>query len=162
MTRVLVAYGSKRGGTQGLAEWIGDDLRAHGHEAVVRPAAQVQGLTDVAAVVVAGALYAGRWHKDARRFVRQHRDRLEELPVWLVASGPLDPSAAESVIPPVAHVRDAARQIDARGTQTFGGRLSPDATGFPASAMARSNAGDWRDADHVARWVDTVDRELRP
>jgi menaquinone-dependent protoporphyrinogen oxidase len=161
MTRVLVAYGTSRGGTQGVAELIGEDLRGHGHDAVVRPAADVTGLDDVDAVVVAGALYANRWHKDARRFVRRHEKGLTRVPVWLVATGPLDETAATSTIAPVGHVQAAAERIGARGTQTFGGRLLPDAKGFPASAMARTRSGDWRDPEQIARWVDTVDEELR-
>lgn len=47
----------------------------------------------------------------------------------------------------------AMARIGARGQVTFGGRLSPDAKGFPASAMAKTRAGDWRDAAHVRRWV---------
>jgi menaquinone-dependent protoporphyrinogen oxidase len=156
-----VAYGTSRGGTEGLAELIGDDLRRHGHDTDVRPAADVTDLEDVDAVIVAGALYAGRWHKDARRLVKRQADRLSTLPVWLVATGPLDGTAETGQIPPVTHVKDAAARIGARGVQTFGGRLSPDATGFPASAMAKTHSGDWRDAEHVARWVGEVDTELR-
>ena len=44
---------------------------------------------------------------------------------------------------------------------TFGGRLLPDAKGFPASAMAKKRAGDWRDADHVQRWTRTITSQLR-
>ena len=160
MTHVLVAYGTARGGTQGLAELIGEDLRAHGRDAIVRPAADVADLGDVEAVIVAGALYAGRWHRDARRLVKRQADRLSALPVWLVATGPLDGTAAQGQIPPVKQVEAAAARIGARGVQTFGGRLEPDATGFPASAMAKTQAGDWRDAAHVARWVDEVVVEL--
>ena len=36
--RVLVCFGSKRGGTAGLAAMIGDALTETGHDAVVRPA----------------------------------------------------------------------------------------------------------------------------
>lgn len=160
MTRVLVAYGSTRGGTEGVAEMIGEDLREHGHDAVVRPAAEVEGLADVDAVVVAGALYAGRWHKDARRFVHRNEQRLSQLPVWLVATGPLDGSATSTTIGPVGQVRSAAQRIDARGTVTFGGRLLPDATGFPASAMAKKMSGDWRDPQQIARWVDTIEGQI--
>ena len=160
MTQVLVAFGTSRGGTQGLAELIGHDLRDHGYETIVRPASEVADLGDADAVIVAGALYAGRWHKDARRLVKRQADRLSALPVWLVATGPLDGTAQEGLLAPVPHVKDAAARIGARGVQTFGGRLEPDAAGFPASAMAKTMAGDWRDAEHVARWVDEVDGEL--
>src|SRR4051794_24926973 len=128
--------------------------------AVVQPAGTVADLQDVEAVIVAGALYAGRWHKDARKLVKRQARRLSELPVWLVATGPLDSTADQGQIAPVAQVKEAAERIGARGVQTFGGRLEPDAKGFPASAMAKSRAGDWRDPEHVARWVDEVVSEL--
>ena len=161
MTRVLVAYATSRGGTQGLAEVIGESLHELGHDTVVREAAEVTELADADAVVVAGPLYAGTWHKDARRFVSRHADWLREMPVWLVATGPLDGSAAEREIPPVPHVRAASAKIGARGVQTFGGRLLPDAKGLVASAMAKRSAGDWRDAEHVERWAHEVDAQLR-
>ncbi|MEZ5143227.1 MAG: hypothetical protein R2726_12020 [Acidimicrobiales bacterium] len=45
---------------------------------------------------------------------------------------------------------------------TFGGRLPADAKGFPASAMAKDHAGDWRDHDQVQAWAGDVARELVP
>lgn len=159
--RVLVAFGSKRGGTAGLADMIADALEQAGVEAIVRPANNVDDLTDVDAVIVAGALYANRWHRDARRFVKRNATALRRLPVWLVSSGPLDDSAERRDIPPTAQVRKLATAVGARGHITFGGRLEPDAKGFPASAMAKHNAGDWRSPGHVSRWVDTVASQLR-
>jgi menaquinone-dependent protoporphyrinogen oxidase len=52
-------------------------------------------------------------------------------------------------------------RIGARGHVTFGGRLSPDAKGFPASAMAKKNAGDWRDPKQVRAWAHQLASELR-
>ena len=159
--RILVAYGSKRGGTRGLAEMVGAELERRGYDVEVRDARRVAGLEPYDAVIVGGALYAFRWHRHARRFVRRHRRALRHLPVWLFSSGPLDESAATGELPPVRHVRPAMERLGARGHMTFGGRLAADATGFPASAMAKSNAGDWRDPGHVARWVDQIGRELQ-
>lgn len=159
--RVLVAFGSKRGGTAGLATMIGDALVAAGQEVPVVSAAEVTDLTGLDAVIVAGALYANRWHRHARRFVRRHRRTLSELPVWLVSSGPLDDSAEREVIPPTKQVAKLMTSIGARGHATFGGRLEPHAKGFPAGAMAKTKAGDWRDRDHVGRWVQSVVDELQ-
>lgn len=161
MMRVLVAHGSKRGGTAGLAVMVGDALASAGCETTVGAAADLRAPGDVDAVIVAGALYANRWHRDARRFVRRNRAALRTLPVWLVSSGPLDDSAAQHDIPPTSQVRKLAAAVNARGHVTFGGRLAPDAKGFPASAMAKKNAGDWRDREHVRRWVDSVVAQLR-
>jgi menaquinone-dependent protoporphyrinogen oxidase len=158
--KVLIAYGSKRGGTAGLAEMIGDEMRAAGLDTTVMRARGVRRIDDYDAVVVAGALYAMRWHRDARRFAKKFAGALRARPVWLVSSGPLDDSASTKEIEPVKQVRAVMDDIGARGHVTFGGRLEPTAKGFPASAMAKTRAGDWRDPTHVQRWVMGVVQEL--
>jgi menaquinone-dependent protoporphyrinogen oxidase len=159
--RVLVTVGSKRGGTEGLGEMVAEDLRAEGYEVDMRAPRQVRHLTEYDAVVVGGALYAARWHRDARRFVRRHEGELRSRPTWFFSSGPLDGSAAAKVIPPVAGVDGLMQRVGARGHATFGGRLAPDAAGFPASAMAKKHAGDWRDPAQVKKWTHDVAAQLR-
>jgi len=160
--RVLVVYASKRGGTAGLARMIGDEFVRAGYVVDVRPAPQVGSVADADAVVIAGALYAFRWHRDARHFAKRFADQLRARPVWLVASGPLDDSAVTGELEPVRQVAAVMERLGARGQVTFGGRLEPDAKGFPARAMAKKSAGDWRDPDHVHRWVTSVVDALAP
>jgi menaquinone-dependent protoporphyrinogen oxidase len=74
--RVLVAHGSRMGGTSGIAELVGDALTDAG----------------------------GHWHRQARRFVKRHTGALRERPVWVFSSGPLNGAAAEE-IPPVPQVQ---------------------------------------------------------
>jgi len=158
--KVLVVFGSKRGGTAGLASMIGHELDSAGLEAVIRSARSEPELSEYAAVVVAGALYAGRWHPDARRFVRRHADKLATMPVWLVSSGPLDTSAATKELQPVRQVAKLAALVGARGQVTFGGVLQEHPKGLVARAMARKFAGDWRDPEHVHRWAAAVASQL--
>ena len=158
--RVLIAYGSKRGGTAGLAEMIALELSSTGIDTTVQPARDVSGLDGFDAVVIAGALYANRWHKDARRFARRHAAALRARRVWLVSSGPLDNSAADGAIPPVKQVEAVSRKIGARGQVTFGGRLEPTAAGLVARNMAKNHAGDWRDPDQVRNWAALLAWEL--
>jgi menaquinone-dependent protoporphyrinogen oxidase len=159
--RVLVVFGSARGGTQGLAHMVATGLRQEGLTADVQPAGEVRELSGYDAVVVGGALYAARWHRAARRFVRRHRAYLLECPTYFFSSGPLDDSAAAGEIPPVKGVAALMDQVAAHGHVTFGGRLDEHTRGFPASAMAKKQAGDWRDAAHVRRWTKTIAAELR-
>jgi menaquinone-dependent protoporphyrinogen oxidase len=159
--RVLITYGSSRGGTEGLAQTVADGLRAEDIEVDVLPPDRVRLLDSYDAVIVGGALYASRWHRAARRFVQRHARELRERPVYLFSSGPLDESAAQDDIPPVKAVKALMERTGARGHITFGGRLSADAAGFPASAMAKTNAGDWRDATRVRRWARTIAAQLR-
>ncbi len=160
MTRALVAHGSKRGGTSGLAEMIAAALRQQGMTVDVQHARAVRDIAGYDAVVLGGVLYTNRWHRDARRFARRHQAALREMPVWLFSSGPLDDSAAEGDIPPVPQVQQVAKEIRARGHATFGGRLTPDAKGFIARKMAKTRSGDWRDRDQVTAWVQEITSAL--
>lgn len=159
--RVLVTYGSTRGGTEGLAHMVADGLREKDCVVEVIPADKARSIDGYDAVVVGGALYAFRWHRAARRFVRRHTAELRKRPVYFFSSGPLDDSAAKHDIPPVKGVVALMARVDARGHVTFGGRLSEHARGFPASAMAKKTAGDWRDPAEVRAWAHSVASQLR-
>lgn len=160
--KALVVYGSKRGGTQGLAEMLGDGLAEQGLAVTVRSAAdKTRDLASYDLVVVGGALYANLWHKDARRFVHRNAGFLRDKPVWLFSSGPLGPEPPEAAtIDPTEQVRELMKAVGARGHRTFGGRLSPEAKGFPASAMARWRSGDWRDHEDVRLWAKEIVAEM--
>jgi menaquinone-dependent protoporphyrinogen oxidase len=159
-TRVLVVYGSKAGGTTEIATAIADTLHAHGLDAECRAAAHVSDVSRYAAVIVGGALYMFRWHRDARRFVARHAAELRRRPVWMFSSGPLDDSAARREVPPVRGVAALMARIGARGHATFGGRLSADAPGFVASRMARTHAGDWRDWEQIRGWATRIAEQI--
>lgn len=158
---ILVAYASKRGGTKGLAEMVAAGLREEGFTVDLSATREVERCDGYDAVIVGGALYAARWRRDARRFVKRHTGQLRRCPTFLFSSGPLDDSATEREIPPVKGVNALMGRIGARGHVTFGGRLTPDAKGFPARAMAKKRAGDWRDAEQVRTWVRSIGSELR-
>lgn len=138
---VLVTWGSKRGGTEGIGRAIADSLAEAGFEVTTLAASEVTQLETFDAVIVGGALYANRWPSDVRRFVQRNVARLRERPVWMLASGPLDDSAEHGEIPATPQVGVLAERIGAVGHVTFGGRLEPDARGFPASAIGRPSHG---------------------
>ena len=160
--RVLVTYGSTRGGTEQLAAVVADDLRDEGFPVDLLPPRKVRALDEYGAVIVGGALYASRWHKEARRFVRRHARELRQRPTYFFSSGPLDDSAIQAPIPEVKGVHALMRRVNARDHVTFGGRLVPDAKGFPASALAKTKAGDWRDPTQVKAWVHGIAVQLGP
>lgn len=108
------------------------------------------------AAIVGGALYANRWHPAARRFVRRRQAKLRQVPVWMFSSGPLDESSEHETIAPTLQVQTLMQLVGAQGHVTFGGRLAPDARGFPASAMARKHAGDWRRPERIRAWATEI------
>lgn len=158
--RILVTWGSRRGGTAEIAKILAEALRHDGHDVTVSTADRIRDLATYDAAIVGGALYANRWHPVARRFVARHAVQLRTMPTWLFSSGPLDDSASQRTIRPTRQVQALINRIGALGHITFGGRLAPDATGLVAAAMAKQHAGDWRDPDAVRRWADDISRAL--
>jgi menaquinone-dependent protoporphyrinogen oxidase len=160
--KVMVAFGTTNGSTAQIAEAIAAVLRKDGLTVDTLPARSVASVSSYDAFVVGGGLYTGRWHKDARRFVRRHRRTLAEHPLWLFSSGPLDASAAERDIPPVPGVKRAMVRLDAREHVTFGGCLEEGAKGRIAGMILRSGkGGDFRDFDAIEAWARRVADELR-
>jgi menaquinone-dependent protoporphyrinogen oxidase len=158
--RVLVTWGSKRGGTEGIARIVAEGLQREGFDVDVVPSGTAAKATGFDAAIVGGALYANRWHPDARRFVNRMEKKLRSVPVWFFSSGPLDDSAERQAIAPTRQVQVLMDRVGAQGHVTFGGRLAPDARGFPASAMAKKLAGDWRRPELIRAWASDVARLL--
>ncbi len=156
---ILIAYGTKLGGTAGIAEQIGVTLRALGNDVDVRRAEDVRSVLAYDAVIVGGALYAFQWHHSARRLVLRHAGALRGREVFFFSSGPLDDSASREDIPPVDEVLGLMKHVGARSHATFGGRLDKDASGI-AGAMAKEHAGDWRNPARIAAWARAVNATL--
>jgi menaquinone-dependent protoporphyrinogen oxidase len=159
MTRVLVTYGSKHGGTAELDEVIAETLRTWELHVDCVAGHLVDDVADYDAVVIGGALYMHRWCREAARLVKRNADELRRRAVWMFSSGPLDDSASRTELAPVRQVEALMARIAARGHATFGGRLERTATGL-AGAMAKTHSGDWRDLDQVRAWARSIARSL--
>ncbi len=159
--RVLVAYGSKHGGTNRVAGLLGEALTEAGLDCDVMPAADAHDVHAYDAVVLGGALYAGRWHHDSKAFARKHEDALRDRPLWLFSSGPLDDSASMQELPAVPDVRVFITELGARGHATFGGVLEPETAGFLGRRLiARGLSGDHIDRAQVRAWADEIAAEM--
>ena len=85
---VLVAYASRYGSTQEVAEAVAATLRERELEVDSQPMREVRTLERYSAVVLGTAIYIFRLHKDARRFLSRYRAALTERPVAIFAMGP--------------------------------------------------------------------------
>jgi menaquinone-dependent protoporphyrinogen oxidase len=94
MATVLVVYGSRHGGTQGIAERIGMVLRAEGLDANVAAADGVRDVGSADAIVIGSGVYMGSWLKEPIAFLERNQAALAARPVWLFSSGPLRGSTA--------------------------------------------------------------------
>ena len=155
---VLVAHASRRGGVARIADMIATELRSQGFDVHVEPADTIESLDGFHSVILGAAIYRGRWHRDARRFVYRHYTALVQIPVWMFSSGPLDHSAPTR--PPVRHAKRLIYDVGAEDHITFGGRLAERPSGWVAQLIARDRAGDWLDPTAVAHWTRHIARSL--
>jgi len=153
--RVLVAYATKKGSTREVAEAIAARLEQDGLRTVVQPARDRIDLRAFDGVVLGGALYTGRWHRDARRFLRRHRRILRTLPVAIFGMGPstADEQAMGSSLGQLERALAHTRDVAPVSVTVFGGVIDPARLRFPFNRMAPSDARDW---DAIAAWADEV------
>ncbi len=89
MTDVLVAYATKHGSTQQVAEAVTAAMRDAGAQVTALPAREVRESVAGYDLVVLGApLYSGRWHHDAHRFLKRHQRELAAACVAVFGMGP--------------------------------------------------------------------------
>ena len=163
MAEVLVAYGSKMGGTAGIAERIAETLRGRGHQVTLAAAGEAPKDRAWDAVVLGSGLYTGHWRREAVDLLKHlARSPQKAGRVWLFHSGPLGDEHADDPEPVPAKVQALAARLGAEEVVTFGGRFrAEDAAGFIAKAMAKGNVlGDWRRLDHAEAWANVIAGEL--
>jgi len=155
MRRILVTYATKKGSTREVAEAVALRLEGHGLSTTLLPAAEIDELDDFDAVVVGGALYTGRWHADARRFLKEFREPLAGMLIAVFALGPLtttedDVAGARKQLD---HALEKTPELEPVAVAIFGGVVAPDKLHFPFSRMPASDARDW---DEIRAWADTL------
>lgn len=156
---LLVAYGSKHGSTQKVAEAIARRLRMAGHEVELRRAADVEDLTPYEGIVLGGALYFGRWHEEAARFLANHSHELSERPPAVFALGPKT-ADTQGLAESRAELEKALAkvpEVEPRSIAVFGGVVDPAKLRFPLSRLPASDARDW---DAIDKWANEVGAAL--
>lgn len=170
--RILIAYASKHGGTEGIAERLGQTLTDLGHDVDVRGAGEA-GTGGYDAFVIGSAAYLGRWRKEAMAFVEEHRAVISAHPVWLFSSGPLGTEETDDQgrdLRELSRPRELPDLEDAlhpREHRVFFGRIDPHELTLAEKALRRLPAGrdllpegDFRDWDEIDAWARAIDQEL--
>jgi menaquinone-dependent protoporphyrinogen oxidase len=152
---VLVVYATRYGSTASVARAVGDRLGQHGLRVDLSPAHEIDSVRPYDAVVIGGALYMGRWHRDARRFVHRHRAALTRIPVAVFGMGPISGTepdvdgSREQLERALTHVPELV-PID---VAIFGGVIDPARLHSPLSRMQAYDGRDW---DEIERWSDEL------
>lgn len=86
---VLIAYATKNGSTREVADFIAAVLRDAGAQVTLVPARSLrESIARYDLAVLGAPLYSGRWHADARKFLRRHRRDLAGGQLAIFGMGP--------------------------------------------------------------------------
>ncbi len=169
---ILVAYATRYGSTQEVAEAIAATLREVGLEVAVQPMRKVQNLAAYGAVVLGAPLYIGAWHKDALDFLSRQRAALTQRPVAIFALGPISTDEKE--------LQGSRAQLDNElakfqwlrpvAVEVFAGKYDPAKLNFgdrliarlPASPLYHAPACDARDWARIRAWASSLAAQLQP
>lgn len=159
---ILLAYASRFGSTQEVAETIASILGDAGFEVELQPMQDVKSLDRYDAVVLGAAIYNAKWNAVAHQFVSQYQDALSQLPVVIFTLGPLSASDAAK--------RNSRRQLDSElakyswlkpvAVEIFAGKYDPSKPGmgfFDRFVPAR----DVRNWDAIRAWAKTLPAQLQ-
>lgn len=153
---ILLAYASRFGSTQEVAEFIAASLREAGLQVDIQPMQEVKSLDRYDAVVLGAAIYNAKWHADAHQFLSQHQDALTQLSVAIFTLGPLSQSDAAK--------RNSRRQLDNElakypwlkpvAVEVFVGKLDPTKLGI--FERLGTTASDHRNWDAIRAWANPL------
>jgi menaquinone-dependent protoporphyrinogen oxidase len=158
MNRILVAYASKMGSTQEIAERIGSDLGEARFDVQVSSCADAPPVGEFSAVVIGSAIYTRRWLREATTYLKRQATDLVGRPTFLFQSGPCGEKQSDSVVGVPRVVRRIATEIGAGDPVTFSGRLDRSKARGPISRWVASGsmAGDYRDWAAISTWASSI------
>lgn len=146
-------------------------LRESGLEVDIQPMRKVRTLEGYRAVVLGAPIYIGSLHKDARRFLSQHREALSERPVAVFALGPTHDDEEERQGSRAQLDKELAQfpWLSPVALEMFGGRFDPAKLRFPdnllaslpASPLHNEPASDVRDWTTIRAWATAVANVLQ-
>lgn len=165
-TLILVAYGTKYGSTQEIAEAIALRLRERGFEVDIQPMKKVRTIAPYQAVVLGAPMYMFHLMRDALRFLSHFKIDLIEKPTAFFTLGPFNDVEKEW-----NGVRD---QFDKELSQfpwfkpvakeVFGGKFDPMKLRFPLNilpGLKQIPASDLRDWTKIRNWANELAAMLR-
>ena len=167
LNKVLVAYATKYGATQEIAEKINAVLKEHGLDPDLRDVESVDGLDEYQGVILGSAVYVGQWRKEASTFLQDNQGALAERPVWLFSSGPTGEGEPVQLMggwrfPET--LQPTADRIAPRDIALFHDELGLDKLNLPEKLIVKAlkaPADDSRDWDEITAWAETIAETLQ-
>jgi menaquinone-dependent protoporphyrinogen oxidase len=165
-TKVLVAYASKHGATEEIAERIGLILSQHSFLVDVLPVNEVTSLIPYQAIIAGSAVYFGQWRHHTSRFLRKNKHELAKKKTWLFSSGPTGNGNPVEIMkgwkyPPT--LQSVISTIKPCDIALFHGHLNLDTLNVFERFIVNKlkvPAGDFRKWDAIEIWAKQIAEQL--
>jgi len=161
--RVLVAYASRCGSTDSVAEAMGDVLCGMGASVDVRLVENVKDLGPYQAVIVGSAIRRGNWLPEATAFVKSNQDTLSRLPIayFVVCLTMKDdrPENRDKALAYLDTVRKDAPRIRPAAVGLFPGVLDFSKLSFVNQSIFKAKGvseGDYRNLAAEKGWASNL------
>ncbi|WP_109522693.1 MULTISPECIES: flavodoxin domain-containing protein [Nocardia] len=163
-SRIAVLYATAQGSTRDIAEYIAAGLTARTAQVELADIEHAPELTRFDAVVLGSAVHDMDLLPEATSYVRNHREALANLRVWLFSvglgpalRGPVGRIISRIVPPKIAAVRDSVAPRDYRA---FAGCYPRENVSLKARVLYRlmggGRYGDLRDWAAIGAWVTAI------
>jgi len=164
--KILVAYASKYGSTQEVAEKVAIYLKEGGLDVDIQPMKKVQTISEYSMVVLGAPLYFGHWHKDAQKFLSINKEVLKKRRLAFFTIGPISLNEKEwqDVRMQLDQEMEKYSSLGINEVELFGGKYDSKGLRFPDSMIAKLPASplcntpdsDIRDWMAIASWAKKI------
>ncbi len=164
--KILVAYATADGSTNGVAEMIGSNLAAENMQVDILPVQSVAALEDYQAVVLGSAIHGGKWLPEAVTFLQINHHYLKQIPTAFFLVGMMVASKSESNRNLVSQFLEEQRAlVQPLSEGRFAGAMFPGKYPFMTGLGMRfflaycglgMRGGDYRDPAAIRSWADNV------
>jgi menaquinone-dependent protoporphyrinogen oxidase len=170
---VLIAYVTRSGSTEDVAEAIGTTMEEAGVSLEVKPVPDVDSIAEDAWVILGAALYVGHLPKDFHRFLTRFQRELGNTRPWIFVLGPTEKdtrhfSAAEGQVRKELAKYPWLHPADVR---VFGGKFDPHHLNlpfpfslvmrFPGNPMRKLPVSDIRDWEWIRAWARSIAEHVK-
>lgn len=166
--KVLIAYVTRSGSTEDVAEAIGTTMVEAGVLVDVKPTAAVDAIAEGTPVILGAALYVGHFPKEFHGFLNRFQRELENARPWIFVLGPTDKDPKHFTQAEEQARKELAKYpwLHAADVRVMGGKFDPHhlkltfpfnlVMKFPGNPMRKMPPSDTRDWEWIRRWAQSI------
>jgi len=170
---VLIAYVTRSGSTEDVAEAMGITMQDAGVGVDVKPMVEVESIPENKSVILGVALNVGHFPKEFHRFVVRFRRELENVHPWIFVLGPTEKDRKHFSTAEEQARKELAKYpwLRVADVRVLGGRFDPShlslpfplnlAWKIPGNPMRKLPVSDIRDWEWIRTWAGAIADHLK-